>query len=96
MDKDDIETEEIRVVLFENRLTGEKSPERAIYDAGYRLDPYPNGKTKDELIKRIEELEAERDKARVLLYNVRNLNQVPGSVAKEIDGFLTKTSLVHG
>lgn len=36
-------------------------------NAGYRLDPYPNGKSKDELIARIETVEAERDKTRYLL-----------------------------
>ncbi len=38
-----------------------------VYAAGYRLDPYPNGKSKDELIARIEAVEAERDKTRNLL-----------------------------
>lgn len=35
-----------------------------LFEAGYRLDPYPNGKSKDELIKRIEAVEAERDRTR--------------------------------
>ncbi len=39
----------------------------ALVNAGYRLDPYPNGKSKDELIARIETVEAERDKTRNLL-----------------------------
>jgi len=38
-----------------------------LFDAGYRLDPYPNGKSKPELIARIEALEEERDKTRNLL-----------------------------
>lgn len=37
-----------------------------LWAAGYRLDPYPNGKSKAELIARIEALEAERDKTRNL------------------------------
>lgn len=37
--------------------------------AGYRLDPYPNGKSKPELIARIKAVEAERDKTRNLLRN---------------------------
>lgn len=40
---------------------------RAVWAAGYRLDPYPNGKSKPELIARIEAVEAERDKTRNLL-----------------------------
>lgn len=38
-----------------------------LFKAGYRLDPYPNGKSKPELIARIEAVEAERDKTRNLL-----------------------------
>ncbi len=38
-----------------------------ITEAGYRLDPYPNGKSKPELIARIEALEAERDRTRFFL-----------------------------
>jgi len=38
-----------------------------LHAAGYRLDPYPNGTSKDELIARIETVEAERDKTRNLL-----------------------------
>jgi hypothetical protein len=38
-----------------------------LWAAGYRLDPYPNGKSKGELIARIETVEAERDKTRNLL-----------------------------
>jgi len=41
-----------------------------LYDAGYRLDPYPNGKSKDELIKRIEELEADKVKLSIALYGL--------------------------
>lgn len=37
---------------------------KALYASGYRYDPYPNGKTKGQLIARIEELDAERDKTR--------------------------------
>jgi hypothetical protein len=37
------------------------------FKVGYRLDYYPNGKSKDELIANIEAVEAERDKARNLL-----------------------------
>jgi hypothetical protein len=38
-----------------------------LWSSGYRLDPYPNGTSKDELIARIETVEAERDKTRNLL-----------------------------
>ena len=38
-----------------------------LVENGYRLDPYPNGKSKDELIARIETVEAERNKTRNLL-----------------------------
>lgn len=40
---------------------------QSLYTMGYRLDPYLNGKSKVELISRIESLEAERDKTRNLL-----------------------------
>jgi len=51
----------------ENTILSNYNIAKAVFEAGYRLDPYPNGKSKDELIKRIEELEAERDRARNLL-----------------------------
>jgi len=70
----------------------------SLVNAGYRLDPYPNGKSKDELIKRIEELEAERDRARLLLHSVhsrikQDANLLPG-LGEDISRFLTETSLV--
>ena len=40
---------------------------RELWKQGYRLDPYPNGKSKPELIARIEALEAERDRTRFFL-----------------------------
>lgn len=78
---------------------------QALFEAGYRLDPYPNGKSKGELIARIEELEAERDKTRNLL---RSLLAVHDKLAEYRFGepldhwiqaknariFLTETSLV--
>jgi hypothetical protein len=55
---------------------------KKLHAAGYRLDPYPNGKSKDELIKRIEMVEAERDRARNLLREtdllLRKRCSVPG------------------
>lgn len=44
-----------------------------LIDAGYRLDPYPNGKSKGELIARIEELEGELARARNLLREEHNV-----------------------
>jgi len=72
---------------------------KILHEAGYRLDPYPNGKSKDELIKRIEELEAERDRARLLLHEVIITSVILDQKSNEktveaIDRFLTETSLV--
>lgn len=41
-----------------------------LHDAGYRLDPYPNGKSKVELVNRIEELEADKVKLSLALYGL--------------------------
>jgi len=76
---------------------------------GYRLDPYPNGKSKVELIARIEALEAERDKARGLLRDLSanlgdlgyylqdhkaiNLKKIADNVANAMV-FLAETSTV--
>lgn len=38
-----------------------------LFSAGYRLDPYPNGKTKDEFIDIIANMSANLDKARNFL-----------------------------
>jgi len=53
--------------LIHHTITREVT--NCVYNIGYRLDPYPNGKSKGELIARIEELEAERDRARNLLHD---------------------------
>lgn len=58
-----------------------------LFDAGYRLDPYPNGKSKDELIKINEGLEADLARARFFLYT--RLGGIP-----EIDAFLAETNRV--
>lgn len=60
-----------------------------LFRAGYRLDPYPNGKSKPELIARIEALEAERDRARELLRKATRQN-----VAVDAERFLAETSTV--
>jgi len=44
-----------------------KSAVKEILDAGYRLDPYPNGKSKGELIARVVELEGQLLGTRELL-----------------------------
>jgi len=65
-----------------------------IYDAGYRLDPYPNGKSKGELIARIEELEGERDKMRNVLFDIEGMAGLPIDIGVFINKYLTKTSTV--
>jgi len=53
---------------------------KRLFDAGYRLDPYPNGKSKGELIARVEELEGQLAKARMLLDNDhRQLSRIKDS-----------------
>lgn len=58
---------------------------KAVFDAGYRLDPYPNGKSKPELIARIEAVEAERDKTRNLLREEHTKLQVRGMLIRTED-----------
>jgi hypothetical protein len=65
-----------------------------ISSAGYRLDPYPNGKSKGELIKRIEELESERDRARNLLRSCVKMGYPAPSTVDEVNSFLAETSTV--
>lgn len=64
----------------------------AVWDAGYRLDPHPNGKSKDELIARVEELEGQLARARNLLHTAKNY--FPVQDRGVIDRFLTETSKV--
>jgi len=71
----------------------------SLFEAGYRLDPYPNGKSKGELVKRIEELEAERDRARNLLHQsviaLTIMDKTVGQGLKSlINTFLAETSTV--
>ena len=80
-----------------------------VTEAGYRLDPMPNGKSKPELIAIIEAKQAELDRARVLLRTILNrpeskgylkhLNMdigtaTPDRVFLDADKFLTETSTV--
>lgn len=59
----------IRSIIGARMQAGQKPDgiARALWEDGYRLDPYPNGKSKPELIARIESLEAERDRTRFFL-----------------------------
>jgi len=50
-----------------------KSAVKAILDAGYRLDPYPNGKSKGELMAIIEAKDAELARARNMLRDTDHL-----------------------
>jgi len=80
MMEDDEMTDEIRIMgqhikeqwphLFE---ASAQILAKHLLEVGYRLDPYPNGKSKGELIARIEELEAERDKTKNLLREVHTM-----------------------
>ena len=56
----------MRALINEAHRTHMNSDD-VLWSSGYRLDPYPNGKSKGELIKRIESVETERDKTRNLL-----------------------------
>jgi hypothetical protein len=75
----------------------------ALVKAGYRLDPYPNGKSKPELIAIIEAKQAELDRARVFLHEVKRvyLDENGGSMIARCDlterltAFLTETSTVE-
>lgn len=80
---------------------GAKGIAEVLWDAGYRLDPYPNGKSKDELIARIEEVEAERDRAFVDASNCRMMLERAakrlmsfGADSADLLAFLTETSTV--
>ena len=69
----------------------------AVWDAGYRLDPYPNGKSKPELIAIIEAKQAELDRARVFLFQViqeSRIGKLGENTIDEISSFLTETSTV--
>ena len=59
----------IRSIIGARMQAGQKPDgiARALWEANYRLDPYPNGKSKPELIARIEALEAELDKGKSLM-----------------------------
>lgn len=63
-----------------------------LHDAGYRLDPYPNGKSKGELIARIEELEDMLNSARNFLHCV-GISTDP-AIISAINKFLDKTITV--
>lgn len=39
-------------------------------EAGYRLDPYPNGKTKDQLMAQTAAVQANLDRASILLHGI--------------------------
>ena len=70
----------------------------SLVNAGYRLDPYPDGKSKDELIKRIEELDPPPPPARGLLHSVhsrikQDATLLPG-LGEDISRFLADTSTV--
>lgn len=78
-----------------------------LFSAGYRIDPYPNGKTKDQFIDIIATMSANLDKARNFL-NVEHLariNEVFGITAERhhelrpecpVCKFLEETSGVKG
>jgi hypothetical protein len=64
---------------------------------GYRLDHYPNGKSKGELLEIIDAKEAELARARNLLYkcvSTESMLQLDYSAVEEIDTFLAETSTV--
>lgn len=65
-EKESQEIDALGALIYRANKDGVNKAE-AVWAAGYRIDPYPNGKTKDELIARIEVVEAERDRARNLL-----------------------------
>lgn len=71
---------------------------QALYKMGYRLDPYPNGKSKNELIDTIARESHKLDKARVLLHEITMKKAamacLPEQLALNVERFLAETSLV--
>lgn len=67
----------------------------SLWEQGYRLDPYPNGKSKDELLQIIEAREAELARARELLY-VAKEPVFSASTRSKVEAFLAETSGVKG
>jgi len=68
-----------------------------LYNAGYRLDPYPNGKSKGELLAIIEAKEAELARARNLLYKAVSPHiavQLDSDLLADVNVFLAETSTV--
>lgn len=105
--KEDQETiDAITGILVESRKGGFNSAE-AVFSAGYRLDPYPNGKTKDQFIDIIANLSANLDKARNFLTveHLARINETFGITTERhrelrpdcaVCAFLEETSGVKG
>ena len=77
----------------------------SLWNAGYRLDPYPNGKSKDEFIEIIGNLSASLDKARnfLTIAHAARINETFGITMERhrelkpdcaVCKFLDETSLV--
>lgn len=93
----------------ENLFHRSRGIAKRLHDAGYRLDPYPNGKSKVELLAIIETKEAELARARNLLRDLSanlgdlgyylqdhktiNLKKIADNVANAMV-FLAETSTV--
>lgn len=102
--KDQDEILKIREVMTQAEVQHRNVAE-ALYEVGYRLDPYPNGKSKDQFIEIIGNLSASLDKARnfLTIAHAARINETFGITMERhrelkpdcaVCQFLDETSLV--